>query len=292
MLRPWKLEFEVNPQSGKAIYLQIADAIIEAVQTGRLKAGEPLPGSRNLSQLLKVNRNTIVEALNVLINEGWLISKERKGTFVSDVLPHLAAGRTPGDAPIGADVATVKYHITFDDGNPDSKIAPITELARAYRQIFGRKARWQMMGYGDSMGDPAFRQAISKMLNHQRGMQLSEDMICITRGSQMAMYVIAQCLMTKGDVVLIENPGYKPAWGAFESAGAKLIPVDVDRNGLIVEDMEPLLRQHKRIKAVYTTPHPPERYSFNEPVNGLRLGYGSLSNEQLEEGLKALGPLL
>lgn len=90
MLRPWKLEIQLDHQSDKAIYLQIADAIIEDIQSGRLKQGTALPGSRKLAQDLKVNRNTVVEALNVLLNEEWLVSKERRGTFVSDILPVLS----------------------------------------------------------------------------------------------------------------------------------------------------------------------------------------------------------
>ncbi len=256
MLRPWKLEFAIDSQSGKAIYLQIADKIIEAIQTGRLKAGEPLPGSRNLSILLKVNRNTIVDALQVLINEGWLISKERKGTFVADIVPKFnKSGGIEAIPVIHTEISITKERVAFDDGNPDSKIAPVTELARAYRQIFGRKARWQMMDYGDPMGDLEFRRAIMQMLNHQRGMRLHEDMLCITRGSQMAMYLIAQCLIEKGDSVIVENPGYKPAWQAFEHAGAKLIPVPVDENGVKVDEITKLLKNNKKIKAVYTTPH-------------------------------------
>jgi GntR family transcriptional regulator/MocR family aminotransferase len=85
--------------------------------------------------------------------------------------------------------------INFDDGHPDSKIAPVTELARAYRQIFSIKAKWQMMGYGDEHGDIEFRKMISQMLNHQRGMQIHENEISITRGSQMGMFLTAQSLL-------------------------------------------------------------------------------------------------
>lgn len=255
MLRPWKLEIQLDHKSGKAIYLQIADAVIADIQSGRLKKGTALPGSRTLAQDLQVNRNTVVEALNVLLNEEWLVSRERKGIFVSDVLPALRKSRSSQRSPKMDDVEKDSCRIHFDDGHPDSRIAPVAELARAYRQIFNRKAKWQMMGYGNELGDMEFRKAIVQMLNLQRGLKLDEHMICITRGSQMATYLAAQCLIEKGDVVLVENPGYQPAWKAFESAGAKLIPLGVDQNGLIVEDIEAILKRNKRVKAVYTTPH-------------------------------------
>jgi GntR family transcriptional regulator/MocR family aminotransferase len=256
MLRSWKFEIQLDEQSDKAIYLQIADAIIKDIHSGRLKSGDALPGSRNLAQLLKINRNTVVEALNVLLIEGWLVSKERQGTFVADTLPDFK--EVQKIKPLTSNIENKEgkhYHLQIDDGSPDSKIAPITELARAYRQIFNQKARWQMMGYGNELGDLEFRKTIVLMLNHQRGMQINEQSICITRGSQMAMYLTAQCLLKKGDYVLVENPGYKPAWKAFENAGAKLLPVSVDREGLNIDEVTSYLKSGKKIKAIYVTPH-------------------------------------
>lgn len=256
MLRKWNFELQLDGKSDKAIYLQIADAIIKDIHSGRLKPGDALPGSRNLAQLLKVNRNTVVEALNVLLVEGWLISKERQGTFVADALPDFKAAKKSNlVTTVIKDTANRHYHIQFDDGHPDTKIAPVTELARAYRQIFNQKARWQMMGYGNELGDLEFRKAIVQMLNHQRGMQVDKQSICITRGSQMAMYLTAQSLFTKGDYVLIENPGYKPAWKAFENAGATLLPVSVDKDGLVIDEVISYLKSGKKIKAIYVTPH-------------------------------------
>jgi len=256
MLREWKFEIQLDSESDKAIYLQIADALINDIQSGRLKSGEALPGSRNLATMLNVNRNTVVEALNVLLIEGWLISKERRGTFVSDSLPDFEEAVKNEKTEISLeDISNPLIQIMFDDGYPDSKIAPIKELARAYRQIFHRKARWQMMGYSNVFGDLEFRKNIVQMLNHQRGMQVQEQNLCITRGSQMAMYLSAHCILEKGDYVMVENPGYKPAWKAFESAGAKLLPVSVDQDGLLVDEVVKYLKSSKKIKALYTTPH-------------------------------------
>ncbi|AZA83593.1 PLP-dependent aminotransferase family protein [Chryseobacterium lactis] len=256
MLRPWKLEFEIDKKLDKAIYLQIADTIIADIRSGRLKPGDALPGSRNLATMLTINRNTVVEAYQVLINEEWVISKERKGIFVSDQLPALHKKRTnhTKDAQ-DQSILPNSALINFDDGHPDSKIAPVTELARAYRQIFSIKAKWQMMGYADEHGDIEFRKMISRMLNHQRGMQIHENEISITRGSQMGMFLTAQSLLSSGDYIIVEDPGYQPAWQAFEYAGAQLLPVPVDQDGINVEEIEKLLHQHQNIKAIYITPH-------------------------------------
>jgi len=71
----------------------------------------------------------------------------------------------------------------------------------------------------------------------------------------MAMYLTAHCLLKPGDQVVVENPGYKPAWQAFQSAGASLLPVNVEQDGLNIDELKVLLRKHKTIKAIYTTPH-------------------------------------
>lgn len=254
MLRPWQLEIQLDKKSNTALYLQIADAIINAIKSGKLSSGNALPGSRQLAGLLHVNRNTVIEALDVLIAEGWLITIDRKGTFVADLLPDIGLGKKL-EQKINTKEDEVKPNLIFDDGLPDSRLAPMTDLARAYREIFNRKSRWQIMGYSNEFGNTEFRKAIAQMLNFKRGMNVSLDQICITRGSQMAMYLAAHSLFSKGDYVMIENPGYKPAWKAFENAGATLLPVSVSGDGLNIDEVEKYLKKYNTIKAIYVTPH-------------------------------------
>ncbi|MER3465387.1 MAG: PLP-dependent aminotransferase family protein [Chitinophagaceae bacterium] len=256
MIRPWELRIVLDFQDTKAIYLQIADAIIDAIKKNKLKSGYFLPGSRKLAEILQVNRNTVVQALDILLIEGWLTSVERKGIFVSDIDP-LKQKRVGYDKTENFHKPTIvnnKPFIVFDDGLPDSKLAPIDELAKAYREIFSRKGRRQMMGYTESQGDFSFRQAVSQMLNFKRNLPTNPSQMVITRGSQMAMYLTAQCIIKNGDFVIVENPGYKPAWLAFENAGAKLLPVSVDNEGMVVDEIREILKK-RCIKAVYTTPH-------------------------------------
>lgn len=254
MLRPWELHISIDTTAKKAVYIQIADAIITAISKSQLKSGDALPGSRTLAKVIGVNRNTIVQALEVALAEGWLIAKERQGIFVAEKLPDFK-NQTKIHKPNTIAIPSASDLLIFDDGFPDSRLAPMNELARAYRQIFGRKARWQMMGYTDPLGDPEFRNALRQMLSYKRGMEISEDQICITRGSQMAMYLSAHTLFEPGDYVMVENPGYKPAWQVFQNAGAQLIPIPVDSEGLCVEAVKDALKQHPNIRALYTTPH-------------------------------------
>jgi GntR family transcriptional regulator/MocR family aminotransferase len=255
MLRPWNLTIEIDRSSTKAIYLQLADNIAADIQSGRLALGTALPSSRALATQLKLNRNTVVEAIQQLLSEGWVVSEQRRGIFVAQQLPQLLSTTENSNQSKTESNLQAPLRIIFDDGNPDSKIAPIDQLGRAYRQIFKRSARWKMMGYADPRGHIDFRQAIADMLNQERHMNITLDNLCISRGSQMAMYLIAQCLLEKDDYIFVESPGYHSAWKIFEHNGAKLIEIPVDTAGIIVEEMIPHLKEKQHIKAVYLTPH-------------------------------------
>ena len=255
MLRPWDFHVQINQTKDKAVYIQIADAIIEAIGNSKLLPGSVLPGSRYLAAHLKCNRTTVLKAFDSLISQGWLISKKRKGTFVAEQQQLMGRPKITVAQPLYPPTESLALNIIFDDGLPDSRIAPIKELARSYRQIFNKKGRWQMMGYGSVSESFDFKNAIVKMLNFKRGMKLSMDEVFITRGSQMAIYLSAQLLLKSGDKIIVENPGYRHAWSAFEHTGAKLLPVGVDSEGVDIEELEQILLKYKNIKAIYVTPH-------------------------------------
>lgn len=247
------LQTKIDKTQKKAVYIQIADSIIEFIKNGKIKTGELMPSTRQVATELGINRNTVVQAFDILSAEGWIISEERKRTYVSDRIriSPLTERSKIVKLPIDADR---KKHIFFDDGLPDTSCAPMEELARAYRRIFNRKARWQIMNLASEFGDDRFRDMISNMLNQNRGMNTSLPEICITRGSQMALFLTAHCLLKKDDIILVENPGFKPAWKTFEHAGATILPVPVDDEGINVEEVEAILKK-KDIKAIYVTPH-------------------------------------
>lgn len=254
MKEPWLQDIEINKKEKRAIYLQIADLIINLIKQNKLRANEPVASSRQISEQLKVNRNTVVKALDFLQLEGWLYSLERKGVFVSDLKTKEIRRVLPTDTVIDNTQVAIIPQIVFDDGLPDTRLAPIDELARAYRQIFRRKAKWKLMDLDNSLGCVLFRGAIAQMLNQDRRIHVDPSQICITRGSQMALFLIAQHLFRTGDLVLVENPGFRPMWDAFEHAGAELLPIDVDKQGIVIEEVEQIVSKRK-VKAIYITPH-------------------------------------
>lgn len=268
MLRPWPLTIVLNRRSGTPIGRQIVHAFIEEVQRGRLKPGTPLPGSRELAGSLGVNRKTIVVAFEELEAQGWLASERRRGTFVAENLPLLRAGASR--APVIPEQAS--FHLpravaaglvadlpprdmlSFNDGAPDIRHVPIDPLARAYRAGLRSTLRRRQLGYGDPRGSVALRTSIAAMLSAERGLAVTADNLCLTRGSQMAIFVVAATLVSAGDTVVVEALTYPNAREAFRRAGAEIAIVGVDEQGLVPDDLERVCRR-KRVRAVYVTPH-------------------------------------
>lgn len=253
MTEAWLMKIKIDRTSKQAIYIQITDGIIDLIRKGTLKVNDSLPSTRILASELGVNRNTIVRAFDILTSEGWLTSEERKRFFVCNKLQiNNASKRKKTEEKVKEIIHP--HMIFFDDGLPDTSCTPIKELARAYRRIFANNGRGQIMNITSELGDEKFRETIAKMLNDTRAMNTSLSELCITRGSQMAFFLTAHCLLDKGDIILVENPGFKSAWETFEHAGATIIPIPVDEEGIDINRIEDLLKT-KQIKAVYLTPH-------------------------------------
>jgi GntR family transcriptional regulator/MocR family aminotransferase len=268
MLRTWDLNIVIQREGGP-VARQIVQAIVYEIRRGRLMPGAPLPGSREMAKALGVNRKTVILAYEELYAQGWLKSEKTRGTFVSSELPEKGIETLkPADSGIasalgvrlagsGPDVQCLYSedgYLTFDDGAPDTRLVPVAELAAAWRKALLYASQRNRLGYGDPRGTKRIRHEILGMLSSERGITAGEDNICIVRGSQMGIYVAARVLVRPGDCVVIEALSYPPAREAFRAAGAEIVAVGLDGDGLKVDELEKLCYR-KRVRAVYVTPH-------------------------------------
>jgi GntR family transcriptional regulator / MocR family aminotransferase len=92
------------------------------------------------------------------------------------------------------------------------------------------------------------------MLRTQRGVMAEAANICITRGSQMAVYLAVLVLLRPGDAVIVESLTYQPAVGVLADSGATILPVGVDQQGVNLDEVERMCRSH-RVRAIFLTPH-------------------------------------
>lgn len=263
--RVWLPALSLDAGGDLPLFRRVSQAIVNEIRHDRLTPGTVLPGTRTLAQALRIHRNTVLAAYRELETEGWVVTEKGRGTFVAADLP----GTLP--PPRGRGVTTVpSYEIAsplpFDlpitpssemlvltRGAPDVRLLPTAELSRAYRRVLRREAS-ALLAYGDPRGHIRLRRALSAMLTAARGIEAPPETILVTRGSQMALDLVARAVLQPGDVVAVEALGSPPVWTCFRTAGLTLLPVPVDGEGLRADDLISLSQRH-RIRAVYVTPH-------------------------------------
>ncbi|MGW0435951.1 MocR-like pyridoxine biosynthesis transcription factor PdxR [Micromonospora sp. NPDC003197] len=237
------------------IYRQLLDAILD----GRLRAGERLPPTRELARQLAVSRNTVAAAYDRLTAEGFLVGRIGAGTFVcdeaTDRIPDRSAPSGGAVAPRGLwrDILTSpgpaqgKPDFNFDVGIPDPHLFPL----ETWRRIVTGELRAGALltaGYGEPSGHPGLRTAIARHIGVSRSVRAGADDVLVTQGAQQALDLVGRVLIEPGDCVAVEDPGYPAARRLFQSLGARVVGVPVDREGLDVSALPAGAR------LVYTTP--------------------------------------
>ena len=223
---------------------QLVQAVREAILTGRLRPGMRLPSSRHLAAELGVNRNTVVNALEQLIADEYLISKQGLGTFVceqvqlsSDLSLSTPLPSKIRDLPRLPQLAIVPVSsnaLEFRVCQPSTKDFPLEQWRRAWRQVTLHAPTAQ---YSDPAGEPGLREAVADYLVHARGLQCTADDLVITSGAIQGFSLVAQAFLQPGMTVAMEEPGYPLARQIFAQHATGVVPVPVDENGLCVEKL-------------------------------------------------------
>ncbi|GAB3918524.1 PLP-dependent aminotransferase family protein [Larkinella terrae] len=255
------------------VYLQIANAMIFQIQQGNIRPGARLPGSRELAEQLQIQRKTVRAAYDELVAQSWVETRPRKGMFVVSNLPDIKSHPILVNQPAGSYPKQTFFHVpkkqatparfatstkpavrVFNDGFPDTRLAPTDLLIREYRRFANFQFTQKFLSYGPAQGSENLRIELARFLNETRGLQVTASNVLITKGSQMAMYLIAQLLISPGDAVVVGDPGFFGANDVFEQAGARLHCVLVDARGLDLDAVEAVCRR-KKVRLVYVVPH-------------------------------------
>lgn len=264
--RPVKYVIHLSDADEGPVFVRIARTIARDIRAGRLRPESKLPGSRALANHLGVHRNTVVAAYDELRAEGWIETETTRGTFIArdlpvdDVDPRLRT-RMNGRVPFALRPAPKNpnpfYSGAIDfpmqGGLPDLREIPSELIARAYRRnlrLFGKR----LLSYGEPRGHLRLRIAIAEMVASMRGIVCTADEVLITRGSQMGLLLAGRTTAAPGDIIAVESYGYPPAWAAFRESRAKLAPIAVDGDGIIV-DRVAQIAETGSLRAVYVTPH-------------------------------------
>lgn len=240
----------------RALHGQLKAAILE----GRLRSGLRLPPTRALASNYGVSRNTAIATYDLLLSEGYITTRRGAGTYVSDVLPQTARPR--GNArrmrqsnefwqkqPLFEDpLADAPVRYQFRLGMPDVSQFPMDVWRRLSARTLRAFARAPLMEEALA-GRPSLREAIAKHVSFARAVACDASDVIVTNGAQEAFDLLARTLVTpKRTVVAVEDPGYSRALVPFTAAGAKVTPVSVDEEGLIVDKIPASAR------VIYVTP--------------------------------------
>jgi GntR family transcriptional regulator/MocR family aminotransferase len=264
---------EIDTQSGKPVYLQVANAFMQHIIQGTLRKGLRLPGSREMAALLQLNRMTVVAAYAELEAQGWIEMLPRKGTFIRTALPLLTPKRITDESEMVGFPETTGFsykekgillnpvtefptpgRLYINDGFPDPRLAPVQELVSAMRSIAQKAVNRKYLMYGGNAGTGLLRETLAANLNDTRGLAITQQNILVTRGAQMGIYLAASLILRERDNVIVAAPGFQGANITFRQLGAVINYVPVDKDGIDTEAIEKKCRQ-KKIKIVYVMPH-------------------------------------
>jgi GntR family transcriptional regulator/MocR family aminotransferase len=268
----------VDRGSATPFHRQLYEGYRQAILDGRLRPGQRLPSTRGLAGELGLSRITVLSAFDQLLAEGYCEGRIGSGTFVARSLPD---GLSTPVARAGRDGATRRggrrtlsriaaalerspapWLMTpgpFRVGDPAVGQFPLDIWSR----LLSRRSRTigaASLRYGDVLGYAPLREEIAAYLRTARGVRCEAGQVMIVSGSQQALEIAARALLDPGDQAWMEEPGYWGARDVLRAAGARLVPVAVDDEGLDVADG---VARAPRARAAIVTP------SHQFPVGGV-----------------------
>jgi len=267
----WNNLIQLSTDRKRSYQRQLIEAIVSAILDSKISVNTALPSSRELAKQLGIARNTVVHAYQQLIDDGYLISRERSGYYVNKeilngrfVQNHLSKRSMEDDAPSGlSDKLKIQpslqrsinkpkdwnqYPYPFLYGQLDANLFPIQGWRDCCRQALSvSDIKYSTPDQYDA-DDVLLVDQIQARLLSRRGVWATPEQILITMGTQQALYIIAELMVDQETTVGIENPGYVDARNIFSLKTRKINPLDIDDDGLILGESV------NRCQLIYVTP--------------------------------------
>ncbi|MEL0638153.1 PLP-dependent aminotransferase family protein [Marinomonas sp. TI.3.20] len=261
--------FHLIQDKNISLQKQLREQIASAIMNGNMPLDTPLPSSRKLAKDLNIARNTVVLAYEHLLDDGYLVARERRGYFVNpDILNGQVASQsnqqtTEGNLPdwqrrfkihpseqinINKAPDWQSYQYPFIYGQFDEKIFPTVNWRECCRDAVSDAA---VSGWAsDSLDhdDPRLIEQIRTRLLPRRGIWASPDQILVTVGAQLSLYILAQLLLDRRSTLGIEDPGYVDIRNIAKLHECQIEPLPIDKDGLIIGE------QLRHCDLIYTTP--------------------------------------
>ncbi|MDZ7747662.1 MAG: PLP-dependent aminotransferase family protein [Halofilum sp. (in: g-proteobacteria)] len=234
------------------------ETLVAAILDGRLPPDTPVPSSRELARQLGVARNTVMFAYQHLVEEGYLLARERSGYFINPEMQPPATCSARDTASTAADDEAVawgervrvrpstqrnivkrsnwqQFEYPFIYGQVDPDHFPLNAWRECYRQALSVQAVDSLVRDQLDADDQLLVEQIQTRVLPRRGIWVDPDQILVTLGAQNALYLLAALLVGRRTAVGIEEPGYPDARNIFSLRTDDLRPLPVDEHGLVVD---------------------------------------------------------
>jgi DNA-binding transcriptional MocR family regulator len=263
---------EIDEARATPVYRQIADAIRDALDGGRIAAGTKLPPTRDLAKQLGVNRNTVVAAYELLATRGLVRSHTGRGTFLVERADSPPDERTAEERAAGTwytgfsravegsgigqlrsiyRAAIATDGISFAGTYPAAELMPVEPFRRAMDATL-REHGAEVLAYGPTKGYPALRDWIAADMR-RKGSDVTHESVLVTKGAQQAIDMVFRTLLDPGDAVVVEEPTYTGALGSLASLGTRTVAVPLDEHGIRPDLLAATLERH-RPRVLYVQP--------------------------------------
>jgi len=233
---------------GEPLHRQIYRGLRRAILAGTFASDDPLPSTRDLAQQLGVSRTVVLLAYDQLLAEGFVVGRVGSGTYVAEGLVASRAAKTARPAAIrlsrfGTFAVETAARVTFHEprrkalrydfaySRSDVELFPFAQWSRLLHRRT-REVRVRELDYGPPTGSEALQQAIAAHLRRARLVDCDASQVIVVNGSQQALDLVARVLIEPGDQVAIEDPSYEGTREVLHAAGARLLGVPVDRDGI------------------------------------------------------------
>lgn len=246
-----KLALKLDKQSTVPLSRQLYDGLRRMILSGEIRAGDRMPSTRALSEILSVSRPTVTACLDQLALEGYLFTRPGSGSYVAPLhtegdrdsstpaigslsLPLSLFGRSMG-SETNATVQPDEPEISFYCWRPALDQFPNLEWARILSRN-ARKADLRLLdACTDPQGLPELRQALSRLVARYRDVVSEPDQVILVNGLNQGIDLVGRIHVEQGLRAYVEEPGYPGAALILKSRGAHVVPVKVDEKGLAVD---------------------------------------------------------
>lgn len=268
------LTIDLDREGEEPIYRQLIKHIKLQIESGTLPAGTRLPASRDLAQQLKISRISVVNAYAELRSEGYLSAHAGRGTFVSreSATSSPSQDRQTPLAPLVDQnspdrslremmrLARQPGVISFGHGAPPTEFLPVPYLRDALNAVLDRDGA-SALGYERSEGYAPLRHAVRDYVS-ALGIQCSASDVLITGGTQQALDLVIQALLSEGETFVTEEPTYIGMIDIARTRRVNIHGVPIDEDGIRLDYLENYLMDHTP-RLIYVMP------SFQNPTGAV-----------------------